>query len=190
MSIHGECFDNCDSGKCNVEDCGQFLDGNCDVAQDVFEACLEGMHPEYEMEIYDIYPELKELNLKKEIEMSKKLDEINIQWNDRAEAAKKLRGMVESLTKVSSKPDATFYDGNEEEIFCETVNVPVKVVCLENNGKRKVFVNSIGTDLSVLTVLVSKPLINTLLDLENTVSKIDADLGCENLDKMVTKALR
>lgn len=189
MSIHGECFDNGDSGKCNVDDCGQFLDGKCDVAQEVFEACLEGMHPEYEQEIYDIYPELKELNLKKEIEMSKQKDAIDIQREDRVAAANKLHGMVISLTKVDRPKDAVFFDGSEEEVFAGTVDVPVKIVCFENNGTRKTFVNAIDADPSVLKVLASEPMIRAFVALEKEISRIDTDLGCENLDKMVAKAL-
>lgn len=36
MSVHGVCFDNCQSGRCNFE-CEDFQDGICDASEEVIE---------------------------------------------------------------------------------------------------------------------------------------------------------
>ena len=50
MSIHGVCFDNGMSGKCNT-DCEQYLEGNCDAADefDLSDGTVEEKYEHYEL---------------------------------------------------------------------------------------------------------------------------------------------
>jgi hypothetical protein len=109
-----------------------------------------------------------------------------IQRKDRNEASVKLASKINDLTKLS-KP-ASFFNDNCEEIFSKTITVPIKVTCLESSGERRVYVNSYICNQLAQNIkpLISKPLINTISEIIKVVDKRDADLGCENLNNLVS----
>jgi hypothetical protein len=197
MSIHGICFDNGMSGRCDIWECDKFNEGRCDRALEIFNLSLENCDEcdecnidEYgciDMDIiYVKYPELIKGKNKpnKESIMDKNQTKLEVQRVDREKAGNKVEALIKGL---STHATSEFFNGESEEIFNETIQVPVKVSCFEQSGTRKVYINAFGADGAKLNVVVSKELIECLQGLKAAVDMRDAALGCENLNDLASK---
>jgi hypothetical protein len=192
-SIHGECFDNGSSERCSPAECDLFFCGDCkDPGMVMDHTDLNSLDDKEWQRIREVYPDTYELfytNFKKENTMSKseELKKMSVQQHDRTKAAKKLEDKVKSLTSrdLPRVEDIVFDQESCTELFSYSISVPVKVVCLETEGVRRVFVNGFEIHASNLCVLASKSLIDCFGKVEEAVTKIDSALGCENLNKLL-----
>lgn len=189
-------FSECDnrgmSGSCSIDECSDFWAGDCPRPGEIlgFVEDISLLGDEECQQILEVYPDtykLYGLNQKRESVMSncKEATKIKVQTNDRIEATKKLESAITELSNGSKAE--VFFDDNCREIFNKTIHVPVKVVCLDTNGERKVFINAFEANGKKLSVVVSEELIQCLQALRTEVDGIDAGLGCENLNAAASK---
>lgn len=192
MSIHGVCHDNGTSGRCNIWDCGKFSDGHCGQPEEIIS--YEENITQLEMEeIFVLYPVLMEYNIlnKKEdtaMNQSEFETSLNVQKKDRVDASVSLMRAVDKLTKTKPQ-DQVFFMGTVDERFSETIHVPIKVVCYESNGERRVYLNAMRVGSTILSVSASKELIECFDRLKKEIERVDVELGCEHLNELVSETL-
>lgn len=187
MSIHGTCFDEGSSGRCNIHDCPKFFDGDCPSPEEIM-SYEELISEEFLKDIYELYPELfiEQNKIKKEIELmidSKLRNKMATQHVERKESAELL---AKELTGFTVRSVDDFFDDEKIELLHEeVVNIPVKLSCYANSGDVRVFIGGAQALQETLAILMSDELIKYVQDLKNIVKKSNAQLGCGDFKNKV-----
>lgn len=187
--MFNECELNGQSERCGPNECSLFWCGDCkDPGLPLDHMDLSTLEKAEWQELQEVYPETYELfyaNFKKEkvIIMESKIEtSLRVQAKDRKEASVKVMTLID---KLSNKTGDHVLNEHSIEVFSEVVMVPIRVTCVDTNGRRQVFLNASSAGGTELAVLVSKEFIECFSNLSVAVDKLDAELGCENISELL-----
>lgn len=186
--MYSYCHNEGMSGRCNIE-CEKFMSGDCDIPDEivVFEV-FDLLDKEQRAEIFKAYPKLINLYTEKEkiMKESTLIKGLRLQRKDREEAAVQVFNMLDSL---SNGDKAELFENEEcSELFRKKISVPIEIVCLENEGERRIFINGEQVEaklISTLSVVMSEALLEGLTYLKKAVKDKDTALGCENFSEAI-----